>query len=91
MDNPRMQKYFREFIAIAIKSRSHLELFMEDSAMPDQDRIFLREAWRVAFERDDVMDAYEGELCDCECVCNDCEQPCDDTCECDCEETNVED
>lgn len=87
MSNPRMQKYFREFISVAIKSRSHLELFMEDSHMPEADRIFLLEAWRVAFERvDNCEDGCMDDICDCDCACNDCEELLDDTCECDCEE-----
>lgn len=70
LNKQKMDDYFENFITVAIKSRSHLEVFLNsvDTAMSHEEKEYIRDLWEIETlnvpeeEDEDILDMDKDEL-----------------------------
>jgi hypothetical protein len=70
LNKQKMDDYFENFITVAIKSRSHLEVFLNsvDTAMSHEEKEYIRDLWEIETlnvpeeEDEDILNMDKDEL-----------------------------
>jgi hypothetical protein len=69
LNKQKMDDYFENFITVAIKNRSHLEVFLTsvDTTMSHEEKEYIRDLWEIETlnvpeEDEDILDMDKDEL-----------------------------
>jgi len=70
LNKQKMDDYFENFITVAIKNRSHLEVFLSsvDTTMSHEEKEYIRDLWEIETlnvpeeEDEDILDMDKDEL-----------------------------
>jgi len=63
LNKQKMDDYFENFITVAIKSKSHLEVFLKSvDTMSHEDKEYLRDLWDIDESSDELLDMNKNEL-----------------------------
>jgi len=63
LNKQKMDDYFENFITVAIKSKSHLEIFLKSvDTMSHEDKEYLRDLWDIDESSDELLDMNKNEL-----------------------------
>jgi hypothetical protein len=63
LNKQKMDDYFENFISVAIKSKSHLEVFLKQvDTMSHEDKEYVRDLWDIDESTDELLDMNKNEL-----------------------------
>jgi hypothetical protein len=63
LNKQKMDDYFEQFITVAIKSKSHLEVFLKQvDTMSNEDKEYVRDLWDIEESTDELLEMNKDEL-----------------------------